>query len=151
MGDGNADKRIGMVVSVLAVLGAIASGRGCPTKDPGEKVSFGELDVHYKDGASKEEAEKLGAFLEEIGYGSVRPSSVLLSRPNDAYVVSFVVIEDAWNDDQARQGFAEIGPIISGAVFDGAAIEVRMLDDRLNHKRTVAVELAPAGTDAEEP
>ena len=53
-------------------------------------------------------------------------------------------MEDVWDDAEARQAFAELGVVLEGEVFKPAVVEVRMLDERLNHKRTLDVEMARA-------
>lgn len=123
---------------LVAVVAAYIGYRSCMRPDLGEKLSFGKGEVYYKDGATRDEAKRLGNYLKVIGYFSGSGgATVLLAKKDDHYVVSFVVKSGVEKDEDAVASMRQIGGMISGEVFGGAVVEVRLVDGNVRLKRTL--------------
>jgi hypothetical protein len=96
----------------------------------GEKVVYEGTEVYYKDGATKEEADKMGAYLVKSGYADGNPKSVMLVRnpSNNNMVVRQVVATEKLN------AFTEMAFMIMGAaypkeVFDNQPVDLELCDN----------------------
>jgi hypothetical protein len=120
---------------VLLLLVLTASTLIIACSGEGEKVTINEKsDVFLKDGATKEEGQKLGSFLLQNNYfDNATDKSVQLSKENDAYVVKFVVNEEKLkNDEEAILGFRFFQTLIKDSVFAGKPTKLFLTDAKFN-------------------
>jgi hypothetical protein len=128
----------------------------------GDKVTNGHIETYYKDGITKEQAERTARFLYEIdmesGNDTTVEKSTQLTKTGDT--VSFrMVVQDAKYKDMfelsaadtsaggkqllaqkigdAEYLFQVIGNIISDSVFSGRPVNVDLTDNRLKTIRTI--------------
>jgi hypothetical protein len=103
------------------------------------RVEFGRgHEVYYVRGATEAEARALGQFLQGAGYfDSRRAVTVQLAREGEAFVVSFVVRENAWNNPQVITWAGDFASKLSEEVFGGKPVKIQLCDEDLSPHRTV--------------
>jgi hypothetical protein len=117
---------VGMLALVLLAL------TGC---GHGPMVQHGSIEVYYTEGATKEEADRLGAYLVKVWPGADR-RSVQIKKTPDGYQFRMVVRKEFQHDDKALNQLVFDGARISRDVFNGAAVEMHACDE---HLRTLKV------------
>lgn len=95
----------------------------------GSKVKHGNLEVYYTEGATKEEADRLGAYLIKMRAGAGEASSVQLKKAGEGYQYRMVMKKEFQNDEKTLTRLEFDGARISRDVFDGAAVEVHVCDE----------------------
>jgi hypothetical protein len=107
------------------------------TIDVGRKIDFGGgEEVYYTKGASEADATALGAFLCETGrFTGQGPKAMQVSRDDNRFILSFIVLESALNDRQVHQDFRAIGQEASLRAFGGRAVKVHLCDEYFNVKK----------------
>ena len=129
---------------VLAV--AFAGAFVFPTSDLGEQITFGDNDIHYTEGATEQEARALlGVLRGTFGMTEETGMSVQLRRHGDAYVVAFVLQDDAWNDPDILAEFRDVAFEASADIFDNRPVIVELRDDVWELKRTIKFALVKFG------
>ena len=103
----------------------------------GDKLEVNAGEVYYKEGASEADAQKLGDFLNEIGYFNGEEKSVQLQKKGDRFIFRAVVQDEYVDDPEIASAFEIIGAQISTMVFDGAPVDVHLTDEYLETKKTI--------------
>jgi hypothetical protein len=121
---------------VLALAPVLLGAGGCGY---GPRVTNGNIEVYYRDGASKAEAERLGAYLAGQWGAAGERRSVQLRKAGDKYQFRMVVKKEFQNNP----AYLAEGPILAARlsrdVFNGAEVEVHACDDRFNTLKTLSV------------
>jgi hypothetical protein len=107
--------------------------------EPKEKLNFGpHEDVYYSDGATEEDARRLGQFLQKIEYLSGKgAASARISRRGETLLIGFAVRDGTWDDARAVRAFASIGERVRRDAFPGQPVEIQLLDEHLNVRKTI--------------
>lgn len=101
------------------------------------KVDFGTNEVYYENGATEDDARKLGTALENMGvFREGEGLSVQIEKTTDGFAVSFVVQDGAWNKEEVVQMFRGLRTYLILEVFD-SPVEVRLCDSWFNVKRVI--------------
>jgi hypothetical protein len=106
----------------------------------GDKATNGHVDVYYKDGIKKEQAQKAADLLYEIdktyNNNTSEIKSFQVATQNDTVVFRMVVEMDKMEniDDES---FYAIGNIISENVFAEAPVNVDLTDNKFHTIRTL--------------
>ena len=100
----------------------------------GKKVSKDNLEVFYKDGISKDEAQKLFDFLYPL-WNKGDKKSVQLVKIKDTITFRMVTNKEKMGqvDDET---FALMGTVFSDSVFNSAPVNVDLTDDHFKTIRT---------------
>jgi hypothetical protein len=94
--------------------------------------------IGYSGTATEQEAKALGEELKSINYLQGHATTVLLSKGPGGTVVSFVVQDGSWNDEDTVAKFGEIGGSIAPSV-GGVPIKVRMLNTVLRKQKEIPI------------
>jgi hypothetical protein len=113
-----------LIVVVLFPLALVGCGHG-------SKVQQGNIEVFYKDGATKAEAERLAAYLDKHWGALPGRRSVQLTRSGEGYQFRMVVKKEYQNSNTLLKQLQFDGARISRDVFEGAAIELHACDEHL--------------------
>jgi membrane associated rhomboid family serine protease len=97
----------------------------------GSSVQHGDIEVFYTEGATKTEADRLGAYLVKAYGPSTGRRSVQLKKTTDGYLFRMVVKKEIQKDPKTLKQLEFDGARISRDVFDGAAVEVHACDEHL--------------------
>ncbi len=115
-----------MVISLIVV--PVVTGI-FESNELGERVRFGDnSDVYYTSGVTNNEAQALGTYLEDMGYGIYGGATVQLQKLDDTYILSCVVQKNSWNDEDTVSGLRDLGVSIAEELLPGRRIEVHICD-----------------------
>ena len=91
----------------------------------GDKEEFEGTEVYYKEGITKEEVNKLGAFLISSEFADGRKKSVQLmkNKDNGNYVFRMVTNEKAQKEKTYEILFKALAIQVSDSVFDGKPVD----------------------------
>ena len=105
----------------------------------GDKLDIGDGQiVYYKEGATEEDAEKFGRFLEGEGFFDYTgPKSVMLSKTHKGFAVYFILQKNSWKKKTIQKEFKDFGEKLSKEVFEGSPIEVHLCNDKFESKKVV--------------
>ena len=120
--------KIGNIILLLACMVFFS---GC--RRYGEEVTYNNLQIFYKDGASREEASRLGDYLIRAGFSNEKEHEVTiqLTRTSDRYQFRMVGKKGAIDDPDNVKLFHKLATELSREVFDNTVVEVHICDDRL--------------------
>lgn len=96
--------------------------------------------VYYDDGATKEQAEKLGKALQEEGFfdGKTVAAASVGKKYGDLYI-SFPVQDDKWDAKETIDFYTALGKKVA-PVIGGPPIHVKLCDSLYMEKRDIAIE-----------
>jgi hypothetical protein len=121
-----------ILLGLLAVSGLLACDRY------GKKLTFKKGEVYYKPPVTKAEAYKLGNLLVKRGYfDNTRPKSVQILKVGSTYQVRFVVKKAILGKPRLINSLEAMGALASGEVFNNAAVEVHLCDEKLKTYKTL--------------
>ena len=104
----------------------------------GPKVERGNLEVYYKDGATKEEAERLMAYIERISPPFPDRRTFQVRKTAAGYQVRMPVQKQYQDDEKALNAALGLDAArYSREVFNGAAVEMEACNELLVTLRTI--------------
>jgi len=110
---------------------------GCGAFSRGPKVSNGTIDVHYLDGASKDEAIKLATYLQLAWGDSPTRRTVQVRKTPDGYAVRMVIKKEFQDDPATIKKLSLEGARISREALGAAPVTVEMCDEELTTLKAV--------------
>jgi hypothetical protein len=133
---------IGITVLALAVtLGAAVLVYGA--FEATHQADFGhDQTVTFEDGATMADAQRVGEFLKKSGYFSdTGGASVHVSKApkGPGWLVDFAVLAGAWGKPEQVSTFSFIGRLLGAEVFPHTPVTIRMCDDSMKPKKTIAL------------
>lgn len=110
----------------------------------GDKVKVNDKsEVYYKEGASKEEAQKLGDYLLKNNYFDAKTEkSIQLTKTKDTFNVKFVV-DRAMAEKEIpaiESTFTALGMLLSLQVFNGKPTKIMLADAYMKTFREIPVQ-----------
>ena len=104
------------------------------TSPYGKRVEINkEIEIFIKNGATEEEARKLGTYIDTSWTSSNNKISFLLSKDSGFYTVRMVVDENKIKADSTLDGsFRAMQYLIEEQVFKGNKVKLILTDDRFN-------------------
>lgn len=127
-----------MKVFIIA-LAAILSFTAC-SNNFGEKVKNGHVEVYYKEGITKEEAEKTAALLYDsdkaVNNNTTDTKSIQLTKTGDTINFRMVVIKEKLKG-MKDEVFLTMGNVFADSVFKGVPVNVDLTDDKFTTVRTI--------------
>lgn len=118
-------------IIVLLVFAACLPGCG----SHGPKAKSGPVEVHYIEGATKEEAERVAAYFN--GSPNPVPSSYQIKKAGDGYQLRMVTKKESREDANLFPQFELIGARCSREALGGAAVEFHTCDEHLATVKTL--------------
>lgn len=120
-------------ITFAALLIFLLSGCG----GHGPKVQHGSIEVFYVDGATKEDADRLGAYLTtQWGAGGAK-RSVQIKKAGDGYQLRMVVRKEFQKDDKTLEALVFDGARVSRDIFAGAPVEIQACDEHFTTIKTM--------------
>lgn len=99
----------------------------------GEKVTSGNIEIYYKDGIQKKEAEKTASTLHNLEISAGNDVSITksfqISNEQDTVLVK-MVSDQAKSKTVNEESFQAIGNIISDSVFKGKPVNVALTNTK---------------------
>jgi hypothetical protein len=105
----------------------------------GSKATQGNIEVYYKDGATKDEAEKLASHLARVWGDAPDRRSVQLTKNGATPRFRMVVKPEFHNDPKFMAQLGIFGAQLSRDVFNGVPIELEACDDHLVTVKAVPI------------
>lgn len=111
----------------------------------GEKIAVGEGDIYYKDGATKDDAQKTGDALVKDGYldkaKKETSKSVRVLKPGGKYALELVVKDEAFKDENLQNTLNNmVGSDVAAEAFGGAPTELHLCDGTFATRKSMEVE-----------
>lgn len=108
--------------------------------DHGTLVEFADDEVYFDGDATREDANKLAGALKELDFfGSGGGVTVRIRREGSQTIISFVLIDGAWDDETTVDEFHQIGVGLNEAGFD-PPLSIELCDDVLRVHRSFDIE-----------
>ena len=124
------------ILLLIAALSAVTFP-GCNSIH-GNQVMYGAGELFYKDGATQDDAEKLGNYLLSVGFfDDETPHSTQLIKRGDTYVFRMSVQEDAIQNGDLERSLRFMSMDISADVFPGTKVDVELTDNDFDTKKTI--------------
>lgn len=115
----------------------------------GEKLTYKGTDVHFKDGATKQEAEKLGNYLVTTGFATDNKKSVQLVRDNETNNLIFrMVVGDGVENDSSNDFIFKTFATNLSNEFDNQPIDVHLCNNTFETKKIYAFKDIPKSINA---
>jgi hypothetical protein len=105
----------------------------------GTFMEFGNDEVYYSGEATEEDARKLARVLQDIGFFGADGVSVKIEASSGQYEVSFVLVENAWEDPEMADEFRGIGRILAEAGFP-TPLTIQLCDDFFAPQETLVID-----------
>ena len=119
-------KKTFQLLGVLSLLGIFSCNNN------GNKINIEGTkgEVYYKNGATENEAQKLGDFLKLDGFfGNIKPASVQVDKENDKYIVRFVYDKEYYEKTPGlEEFFKNYGVRMSKELFNGKKVDITLSD-----------------------
>ena len=125
----------GLVILVTTVVLIFSSY----TSDTSDKyVSYGKNNVHYTNNITKEQAKKLGDYLDEQHLlFNDNGVDIKIDKDNDVYVFSCIVNSDQLNDENTIKSVTSVVNLVSSSVFDNAKMRLDFCDNKFNVLKSI--------------
>lgn len=133
------------LVGVGSVIAIVMLAFGISLFAPESKVDLGnQVSAYYEDGASKEDATRLGRYLVDKGF-LVKDADVRVARPHTNDVkISFVVSDGSWDKPDIVAQYQTMASEIATDVFAGKSLSIVLVSTMLVEKRTISVPASSA-------
>src|SRR5258708_38884515 len=102
---------------------------GCAPHAYGEKHTANNGEVYYKDGVTKQEAEKLGDLLVKTKYFDGGKKSVQLAKEGNKYLLRLVIYSPYQNDLDTIWSLRLIAGQASREALNGADVQLQICDE----------------------
>jgi len=120
---------VAVIIGCLLILGC--------TKKYGEKISYDCFDVFSSNGATREDAQNMGDYFQNLGLSDTGDDrkSMQLQKPAGNYLVKFGAVDEADSDPEMIESFEFIGYVLSALVYYNTRVDIYLCDDSFNTKK----------------
>ena len=126
-----------IIVAVVSLLFLALQGCGL-FSDHGTKLTFGASELYYKDGVSKEEAQKLGEYLQAQGFfDDQAPKSVQIVKKDDRYIFKLIIEPDKIVEEGTERSLRFASMDIAADVFNQAKVDIDLTDELFKTQKTI--------------
>jgi hypothetical protein len=106
--------------------------------DYGESISFDDDQIYYiSENIDEKRVNELGEYLKESGFFKGNGVHIQLDKPEETYIIKFVVNESVVENEEIMQKFTEMEKNLTKQVFNNSPIEVHLCNT--DFKRTYTV------------
>ena len=121
------------------VLGAVFGVAFLLEPSFGTVVNFGNDEVYYSGDATEDDARKLAGVLQNIEFFGAGGASVRLEFASRQYTVSFVLVDNAWEDTETVEAFREIGQSLADSAFS-PPLKIQLCDEYFTAKESLTIQ-----------
>jgi hypothetical protein len=107
---------------------------------PEDKLAYKQSDLYYTENISKEDAQRLGDYLNDNGFFGNRSLSVKIDQDKSGYIFSIPVDKAKLEDQEALNNLRKVSDLLSKEVFSGKQFEIHLTDNRFNNIKTISSE-----------
>ena len=126
----------------LFLIGAVVACELCLTEaELGTRIAVGPCDeVYYSPEATEQDAFRLGEILEdELYFGDPPGTTVLISKGNGAFEISFVMQDGSWNEPPTVDYYRDLGQTLADEEF-GQPLIVHFCDEYVDVQKSIRIE-----------
>lgn len=105
----------------------------------GDKVVYDGTDVYYKDGATKAEADAVGAALQDMEFTDGSTKSVMITK-DSIYNFRMVTMNQYHTDESMDINFQAVGYLLSSEAFNGSNLNFQICNETFETMRTIHIE-----------
>ncbi|MCA9034147.1 MAG: hypothetical protein KDA91_03400 [Planctomycetaceae bacterium] len=105
----------------------------------GNVLTAGNDEVYYRGNATEEDAQELADALKTLGFFGGDGASVRLEKESGRTTLSFILINDAWNDAEIVDGFQSIGVSLAGDPLP-SNFTMQLCDQTFTAEKTLMIE-----------
>ena len=127
------------VLCLLAVVSVFLGAIFLQESSLGTVVQFGNDEIYYAGEATEDDARKLAGVLKDVEFFDSAGASVRLQASSGQYTISFVLVENAWQDIQVVEAFRDIGKTLTASGFP-IPLEVHLCDDSFVAREIIRIE-----------
>ena len=106
----------------------------------GKQVKFGNDELYYEKPVTKEQIDKLGAFLRESGFFQGTGLQAQLKKEGNLYQFRYVVKTGLENDESYKATVKAFGSLISSGPLNNEKVDIHLCDNFFNTLTTVIAE-----------
>jgi hypothetical protein len=135
---------IGLMTGTL-IAGAALWADSFRATPYGHRIEFGNDEVYYSDGATADDAKKLGAVLQQAEYFDSSGAAARIQRSRDLCSISFIVNDNTWDDQDVVDYYRSLGETIAEEAFP-RPVMIQLCDQTFIVKRWIEIavfELVP--------
>jgi hypothetical protein len=108
----------------------------------GQKLTYGKGELFYTDNVNKQQAEKLGGYLQNVGFWQAdRTISVQLDKAADTFLFRMVVQPSYLNDPAFHQTAVTSVKEFSNNVFDKSPTVIHFCNDQFKTLKVIRGEM----------
>lgn len=102
-------------------------------------VTFGNDEVYYTGDATEADARRLADVLREIEFFGADGASVQIESSSGQYTVSFMLVDDAWDDAETVDAFRGIGHLLAESGFS-TPLKINLSDQYFTVQQSFTIE-----------
>lgn len=106
----------------------------------GSHMAFGRDEVYYSDGATEDDAKKLGAVLQKAEYFDSSGDTARIQRSHELCSISFIVADNTWDDPDVVEYFRALGETVSEQGFP-RPVMIQLCDQSFKVKRWIEIDV----------
>ena len=95
-----------------------------------ERTTVGKCEFYYSEDITKTEVQAFAALLRKNDYWSVE-ATTMISKEGEAYVLSLVLQDGAWDDPMTRLAFQDFGEEAASGFLKNQSVAVHLCDDSM--------------------
>lgn len=115
---------LAVLVSVCSLVGIFGFAIGIALVVPEPKVDLGnEMSAVYEDGATKEDAKRIGTYLSEHDY-LAKGAQIRVGKQDGAIKISITVEEGSWDKAETVAAFQELASSVVRDLYPGKTVKV---------------------------
>jgi hypothetical protein len=139
------------ILSILLPIFAVITMMGCSDLGAKVKIIGTKGEVFYKDGATADDAKKIGDYLKEQGYlSNDRPANVQVTKPSSDYVVRLVYNKSYFEANQyLEKEFKRYGAEMSEKLFNDKQVSIILSDEKFKDFKVIPFEANVAKKETE--
>ncbi len=107
--------------------------------DYGPHINVGNDEVYYSGDATEDEARRLGTTLRGLTFFQGDGVSVRLESSDEKYTISFVLVNNAWEDPKMVQAFKRMCKSLTNSTFP-TPLKINLCDNYFNVKKSFVIE-----------
>ena len=128
-------KVAGVVLMTLTVLFVSIVGYVVATEPEFQSLQFGKSNVYYMTPVQEGEARKMGESLREAEvFGADSEADAVLLKPDEHYVVQFVMSDVAWKTTEVDEYYSEVRTLLREVLQD-PQLQLEYVDPELVVKK----------------
>lgn len=121
------------------MLGAVFGVAFLMEPSLGTVVDFGNDEVYYSGDATEDDVRKLAGFLQNVGFFGAGGATVRLEIASGQHTLSFVLVDNAWEEAKTVAAFRELGQGLADSAFS-PPLKIQLCDEYMITKESFTIQ-----------